>query len=533
MVVSGFFMARSHTYAQAPSADLQSQLERRFLHVFPDDRHGFYSRAILASVCTLRCDIGEFHERLLDWLSRDSKRGTVQQLFVVLAMEDIFNTDGVHTPTGSFDYAALQTLIGRVVAEEDPKKRDHGLAQVVLVMQGESGWSSLDALIDAYRNESDAVAPMFLDAERGQEGDEVLVRAGYRRNDVVSIVEFAARQARGDANGVSEIVQTFATARRAGRYPAADIDSALVLAQRHPLGTLVMRRLYGMLAVNDVPAKLTELVTDRAAASNRTLASVIPRGLDPETIAMSLAGTEHTAYLNDLRLARKVVSVFQDVREHIDSPELTDVGRRRWVQVFRGFVNRKRPLRSEQLIEWLSLQNDPVSLQHGEMLRVGQVDVEIVPQEMFSAFIKNWGKTSGNQLAATILSLRGERARILIPELPPFDLSTSEGNDRAFSRLVGSVQSLAHEAEHWRHGNGLYLGAEAHSASVSLADIGREERLISETMAYLEEFRWRIKNCDRDYLEISQRLGESLSSYFRNLADRQYFLHVNQARVCR
>ncbi len=533
----GPLLSRMLGMEEAPSPEHKTVLQNQYLRIFPADRHGYYSHAILESVCKIRCGIPEFHERLLDALNRDPRRGTLNQLFGVLAIEDAFNTDGMRTATGSFDYAALRLLIGRVIAENDAGRRNHDMQRIFAGLEMGLTRSNLQNLLLQFSVEPGLSAhPEILYTETFWSHHSKAAMAaweGYREKDILLLFNFAYLHSRGNEVQAAEIIRTFGEGRRDGRYSVAELDAVLDLAARHPLGDLVLQRLHSIFAVRDVPAKITDMATESSPiATSDLIYNFGQMGLGPDAIALRINGTEHTAYLNDLRLARKVVSVFQEIQEHLANPELTEAGRKQWVQSFKSFTRSGIPLHPSHLVGWLGLQKDPISLQHAEMLTHGGVDIQLVTPESFQGFLKDWGKTHGTQLAVTELRRhRGERDRILIPQLPPFNLATTEGMDRAFSELIGRVQSLAHEAEHWRHGNGYFMGIESASHPVLLTGISRQERLVSEVMAYLEEFRWRIKNCDRDYLEISWRLGETLPSYLRNLADRQYYLKANEAKV--
>ncbi|MCC7345219.1 MAG: hypothetical protein IT573_09790, partial [Deltaproteobacteria bacterium] len=128
----------------------------------------------------------------------------------------------------------------------------------------------------------------------------------------------------------------------------------------------------------------------------------------------------------------------------------------------------------------------------------------------------------------------GERGGpLILIKAPELDLGNEAGRRRAFAELMNRVKALAHEAEHWRHVTGNYFGTERASRPLQLAEASREERYVSEIMAYLEEFRWRARNLDADFWEISRRLGETLPVYLRGIADRSYFGAPNQARALR
>ena len=234
---------------------------------------------------------------------------------------------------------------------------------------------------------------------------------------------------------------------------SVDIEGVLDYARAHPLGNLVLGRLYNILANRDVPAKLVEIATDPGSLETiHRIESLRKHGVSPEKIAYELNGSEHTAYLNDLRLARKVVSVLQEAAPYLRNSQLRDAGRRQLIDAFWSFARSGRSLEAEDLVGLLRLHANPATDAFTRAWLEGQVEIRITSREAFDEFVERWGKAQGQIFALTV-SRHGKQERdlILIPDLPSFDLRHAPGQDQAFHELVSRARSQAHDAELWRH----------------------------------------------------------------------------------
>lgn len=537
------------------------ELEEKYLRVFPPTAEGYYSSEILRAACRIPCSLPNFHERLLDALFYAPNRGSKEQLYTVLAIEDVFIANALRRSTGSFDYALLQLQIGSAAAEDHRPTRLQSFQKIFRTLEGGFDRRAQHDLILRLPYDENWAVPaqaVFPESFWTRHRDEATLHwDGYRHKDWEMLLNFAYLRSRGRTQLASEIIRTFGEGRAKGFYLAVDVDAALDYARAHPMGSVVLQRLHDIFAMRDVPAKLAELATDPAPDLTHLRIEALRRaGVPAEGIAYQLTGSEHTGYLNDLRLARKLVSVFQDIGPHLAEPRLTEVGKARLVEAFWEFVQRGRPLEVGDLFDFWRLVKDPRTGQylrssepsrHPEptdrqgnplaeaqirLLQDASVSVEIVPMARFQEIDRHWGLTQGRSLALTLLAKRqGERDRILIPELPPLDLGTARGLDLAFNEIRNRVRFLVHEAEHLRHFRGHFFGDEAGSRPIQLAGISRADRLVSEAMASLEELRWRVKHSDQDYLEVSRRLGLTPVTYLRNLADQQYFAAENEAKA--
>lgn len=539
------------------------ELAAHYLRLFPPTAEGYFSAEILRAACRIPCSLPNFHERLVEALYHASNRGSMEQLYTVLAIEDVFIANALRRSTGSFDYALLQLQIGSAVAEDHPAARLQNFQRIFRALEGGFDRRAQHELILRLPYDENWAVPaqaVFPESFWTQHRDQAALFWGsYRHKDWEMLLNFAYLRSRGKPQLASEIIRTFGEGREKGFYLSVDIDAALDYARAHPMGMVVLRRLHDVFATRDVHAKLAEIANDPAPDSTpRRIEALRRAGVPEEGIAYQLTGSEHTGYLNDLRLARKLVSVFQEIAPYVGDRRLTERGKSRLVEAFWEFARSGRKLEAEDLFDFWRLAKDPRTdkyLRFGEpevpadaehtarqgdplteayirMLREGSVSVEILSMDRFREIDRQWGKTQGRSLALTLFGRKvGEPDRILIPELPPLDLSQAEGVNRAFNEIRNRVRFLVHEAEHVRHFRGLFFGAEAGSQPIRLAGISRTERLVSETMASLEELRWRVKYSDQDYLELSRILGLTPATYLRNLADQQYFAAENAAKA--
>ncbi len=513
------------------------ELASRYLPLFPPDKQGYYSQAILQAACRISCSLPEFHERLIEALYQAPNRGKKEQLFTVLAIEDLFSADAIRTATGSFDYAVMQLLLAQTAAEGDRDTRLQSFQKIFRSFELGMDRSELQNLILSLPYDETWAPPSAIRIPRAFVEDhrqEIRQQwTKYRPKDLELLLHFVYHRSLTDAKLASQMIRTFGEGRDKGLYLGADIDAALDYARSHPLGNLVLQRLHDILATRDLHAKLTEIATDPGPTSTFDRIQALRHSeVSPEKIALQLNGTEHTGYLNDLRLARKVVSVMQEVGPYLENPKLRGEGRSQLVQSFWQFVNSGRILQAEDLMDLLRLHENPATEDFHDAWRRGEVEVRIVATRDFHDFVARWGQTQGKSYAMTVAK-NGQQDRdlILIPELPELDLRTPAGQDLAFHELVNRAKSLAHEAEHWRHFNGRYFGIEKSSQAIRLAGISRQERLVSEMMAYLEEFRWRVRFCDSDFYQLAHRLGLTVPAYLRNIADYSYFGTGNQEKA--
>lgn len=535
-----------------PPPALTKDLTNRYLARFPPDSQGYYSTAILETVQRIACSLPHFHERLIEALYYSPNRGSKDQLYAVLAIENVFNSDAMRTATGSFDYSILQLLLGQTATEDHRATRLQSFQKIFLALEkGLNRQAMQDLILSLPYDETWAppAEPRYNAHFWRQHREEVVHHwSDYRPQDADLLLNFVHQQSLGNTDLASRMIRTFGEGRRQGYYLAVDIDATLDYARAHPLGNLVLQRFHDILATRDVPAKLSEMAGDPGSLDTvDRIESLRKHGVSPEKIAYQLNGTEHTGYLNDLRLARKVVAVFEEVGTYLKNPRLREEGQRQVMEAFWEYARSGRGLQVRDLIDMMRLHPSPgieafVAAWEGGGPEA-RVDIRILPQERFQKLADHGEKLQGDTYALTIprhpisaknLELFPEltggdtKDLIFIPKLPRFDLSTTEGADHAFHELINRVKSLVHEAEHWRHANGVYFGAESASQPVRLAGVSRQERLVSEIMAYLEEFRWRVRFRDVDFFELSSRLGLTVPTFLRNNADFTYFGQANQ-----
>lgn len=534
-----YSLSRRHG-SETPLPQTRAQaLRERYLPLFPPAEWVSRAEEILRAVGRIPCELPEFHERLIESLLRAPRPGSREQLYLVLAIEDVFVSDALRTATGSFDYAVLQRLLGSALSEPNAVYREQVLQKIFRDMEAgrpREHWLALAERLGYADKPVLFSEPLYTEGFWRAHGAEAAEAwAGYRPGDHVALFNFAYRHSRGVPGQAGRIIRTFGAGRQDARYPAAEIDRALDAAREAWQGEQVLRRLHDIFAVQDSPAKLAELARSPAASPGLSyLFGQLQQGRSRESLALEINGSAHTAYFNDVRLARKVLSVLEDVAPYLHDPARMEANKTRLVKAFQQWSAQGQPLEAADLFKFLGTDPSPSTEALIQAWIQRKFDVELIPAAEFDARVASWGKVKDCDLA--IFFPRGGRNGgpvILIKDVPELDLGNEVGRTQAFGQLMKRTKALAHEAEHWRHVTGHFFGTERGSRPLQLADVSREERYISELMASMEEFRWRARNLDQDFWEIARRLGEPLPVYLRGMADRSYFGASNEARALR
>ncbi|HKY61946.1 MAG TPA: hypothetical protein VJR29_00870 [bacterium] len=504
------------------------QLEEKYLRLFPRGDEGFYSEEIIRRACRIRCSLPGFHENLLEALWRSPQRGQVGQLHTLLAIERIFETDALGSSRGSFDYAPLQLLLGQVLSETDPALRHHAMQNILRVFERGFSRSDTSELLITYSKEpiSPAQDTPTYDAHFHANHGAEAVRAwpGVREQDLVPLFNFVHREAGFHSAKAGHMIEVLGRGHDpASPYFAAEINGAIDYARFHPQGHLVLNRLYHVLESRDLPSKLSEIVAEPSKIpTQRYVETLGQQGHSDERIAQTLNGGVHTAHFNDLRLAEKVVSVFRESGPYLRYPELRERNRSRLVDHFLNHAAVHRRMNAEQLFGLLKSSYFPRADFFEQAWRQGDFDIRVLPEREFFREVETGGLPRDCEWTLfRQASNRHETDQILVREPPYLRIGTIADRDRAFSETVWRLRGLVHELEHWRHFNGRSENGPVEP--FRLAGISREERLITEIMAYLEEFSWRAMNTDDHFPQVARRLGDTLPLYFRNVAEQSYF----------
>lgn len=238
-------------------------------------------------------------------------------------------------------------------------------------------------------------------------------------------------------------------------------------------------------------------------------------GLESEARARFIAGTPHTGFLGDLRLARKVVSVLSTESQVLEDPRVAEAVRDRLRSALHDFLNSGGALDRGALRVLITSLGTP----EAEAFLEGcgrDFLLEVFSGEAFDALVAAWG-----QAPACRISFYQKRSqvglpdRLLIRAMPAMDLTTYEGRLQAARELMERILGAFHEWEHWRHFNG--------PDPIRISRFDRRPRLVSETMSLLEEHRQRVRLLDFGITEAAWVLGQPIVLFLKTGAYEDYF----------
>jgi hypothetical protein len=297
----------------------------------------------------------------------------------------------------------------------------------------------------------------------------------------------------------------------------------------------MLQKMLQVLVVEDIPGKLVELLDESPKTdTSDTVMGLIRKGYSPEAIAGHINGTYHTAYINDLRLSRSIVSAMYEFDPYlVDEHAGRKAAFRRFKEVFRTLMNSKVKLEPQQFMALLET-NPSESVEILKKLldpETGDLEIELISETEFKRRI---GGNAAMESCDTIYYSKSGRAdqknKIVMKEMPPLDLSTQTGVEAAFREVLVRVVGLLHEGvQHHRQTTGKHEAILKGEAPFNFlpGHIGRSERLGSEIMAFLEEELWHARNYSIQKWFIARRLGENLPLHFRNMNEHFYFGNGN------
>jgi len=516
-----------------PLSDQEKRnLMRRFRPLFPPFGKETYTDELLSLVLSIPFPRPRFHERLLIAYTRNPHPASLAQLYHAKAIADLFATNALHQATGSFHNALLQLLITKALSEPSLSGRNALLRTIFETMETGPSSEKVRRLLEGF-NEGDHFClepePRYtLDFWRRHGEEAAEAWDGYREPDKVLLFNLVHSWSPHHPIQASRMIHIFGEARRSGLYDLRDIDAVLDSGRTHPFGKIVLQRMLNIFATEDISAKLRELKTEEREDTLESIISLSTRGLSAELIAQSINGTQHTAFIKDMRLARKVVSVLLDTYPYLIDPQKRKVSRSNLDHAFWTFLDSRRKFGVEEIFRVLELNSGSETDSLLKSWREGKFLIEVLSKEDFDGLIRRWGKVGECEFCVFQSRADPERDRILIREMPTFDGSTAVGEYRTYLEWSGRILGFIHEGEHWRHSSGNFEGIERGSEPIRLDRIGRQERLVSEIMADLETERWSAKYLSLETWEIARRLGENLVTHLRNRADQNYYGRTDQ-----
>lgn len=501
-----------------------------------------YAKEILAETLGIEGKDAEFHEALLQAYATSPQRGTLDQYKIARAIALTYELRQAGSSTGSFKGALLEECIDAALAQ--PQALDRNLSMHRLFGLLEQGCPP-HAFGQFFRDLADGahsverLPPLEAAFQPGRTsvaaGSIALFRAGYSPEHQRLLLRWVRSLVPGNPRAAAQVLQVLRQARETD-YPPELVDQVVELARTHPFGLLILRRFLHVAAAQDLAAKLEEIPAmlqwrygDREA--EHLVRAMHQSGMPAEQIAEQINRTRHTAYLNDLRFARKMVSVCLEVPADPKQAPL-----RRIVNQYRAHKHLsgdlahrllRRPFCASDLFHFLrATEAGPQAEQMERQWREGLFRIEVVPAAEFRMRVR---------LASCDLSYfwmkpeDGGAPLILLRQMEGLNPQDPLYTSRLLRECIHRARACLHEWEHWRHISGNYEGMERGGEPFLRNAVDRPSRYASEGMAYFEEERWGLFH-DADNLsrDMARLMGINLATYYRHLADMTYYAETNE-----
>jgi len=529
-----------------PRAGLEAlERHRRFEPLLEPREDGVesYAKEILAETLGIEGKDVEFHEALLQAYASHPQRGTLDQYKIARAIALTYELRQASSSTGSFKGALLEECIDAALAQPLPLDRNLSMHRLFGIMEQACpphAFGQLFRDLADGAHSAERLPPLEAAFQAGRPGaspgNVALFRAGYSPEHQRLLLRWVRSLVPGNPRAAVQILQVLRQARETD-YPPELVDQVVELARTHPLGLLILRRFLHVAAAQDVAAKLEEIPAmlqwrygDREA--EHLVRAMNQSGMPPEQIAQQINRSRHTAYLNDLRFARKMVSVCLEV-----PADPKQAAMRRIVNQYRAQKHiagdlahrvHRRPFCASDLFQFLRATEGGAQAEQMErQWREGLFRIEIVPETEFRTRVR---------LASCDLSYfwmkpeDGGAPLILLRQMEGLDSQDPLYTARLLRECIHRARACLHEWEHWRHISGNYEGMERGGEPFLRNALGRGSRYASEGMAYFEEERWGLFH-DSDNLsrDMSRLMGINLATYYRHLADMTYYAETNES----
>ncbi len=501
----------------------RSALQEKFRPQFPPEDRDSYSEEIIFHVLNTPSSLPDFHDKLLAALSQSPLRGSKSQYVIAMNLELVFSSNSLHSPTGSFNYALIQQFVTKAIL--DPEWGHLALLVLFETMEQGPTRDKLQALYEAYRYGKGLALPLEIsfsfDFWKMHINEAMEFLQDYRKEDKILLLNFVHEIAKDHPVRAKRLLEIFGDGKNSGRYDPILIDTVLDEAKFSPVGHLTVQRMLQIFAVADVSAKLKDLLPpDETEDTHRFLAKLQAQGLTKEQMAEKINGSRHAGYVEDPRLAGKIVDVVLETSPFFDSPNRRQEAFDRLEAAFFRFARSREKLTPEVLMELFQTNPNPQAERLSKSLEANRVTLEIHSGPDFDRIVKAWGQAPETEVSLLLREQKpGALFRILIRDLPPMDLTNKIGEWRAFSDLMHRLKALSHEAGHF----------EDFSNSLELKpQMSRQERHVSEGMALFTEFGFRMQNIDQWFWDQAQRLGDSLGLYFQSISDKAYYGQENE-----
>ncbi len=451
----------------------------------------------------------------------------------------ILRLNPAHSASGSFKNALLQRAIEGAARIEDPSQRITAFQNIFSKMTRGSSYSSLVALNLQYASPpfqcraipqfSSEFSSRYL-GSIPRSGPHSWEAFGLRHSTL--LLNYIEHVAGTNPERVRRLIQLYGEANY--RYPQDLIRSVLENALHSPIGERILERFTYILVTQDVAAKLHELRdlssmrVDESIPTSQLVYEMSMRGMKLEKIAMALNGSIHTAYLDDMRIARKVTSFYRDLENGKNLPQKRIKAKQHIVKTFRNLILPRWQQGSNFTVQDLTdlLESNPSAITQEFMgaHRRGEFEIQIAEGAEFDRIVASWGKANNCTYSYFIQKPAPEKAVLLIRHFNPSE-HLQDPSD-CIHQIVFRLHYMIHEWEHWRHFTG-HFGKDEQGGTPYLASMDRGNRMGSEMLAYLEEHRWLTLHWGDEVYEYARLLGDPFIVHLRTLGDVTYYTKVN------
>lgn len=518
------------------TASQKATLRQRYLHLLSEGSPKSEAQAhrIISHVLETPSRLTEFHERLLEAVLQAPNRNTPAQSLTIQAIRETFSANPLETGCGTFHQMMLQQLLGEAMTIQPTGMRNAAALAVFEAMESGLTMEKMRAVFTRFNLgaalQLSFTSPVYSESFWRTHFDILEeVQRDVPTEHLVSIMNFVYRSAEKYPDRARRMFEVFADAYTNGHFRHEDVDRAFAFAGSHPFAFLVMQRLFQILAIQDTAAKLREIHRDETHASPessaRFITTLFQRGWTPEAIAEQINGTFHTAYSEDLRLARKTVSVTLETAEAIQHPERYQERRKDFEKTLESWMDARRRMEKDDLYRLIGT----LSPDYAQSLEPLKERIRIKTDLEMLAGIRERG-LSKDTLCFFLQNTRGtDQWEIWVRELFSSPSSSLQERNQLQWEAEEFMDGFIHEGEHSRHYTGNSLGIERGAEPFRLGSISRKDRLSTETMAYLEEQRLRFLRGNFTTWELARRLGVSMPQYLGAYADRDYYHPTNRS----
>ncbi len=275
----------------------------------------------------------------------------------------------------------------------------------------------------------------------------------------------------------------------------------------------------------EVQTKPVEVSAQNSISWN-VLAERLNQGASEESLAQEINGSVATGGVSDIRLARKVISVLQDIEAVKQNPH--DQLSRRFAlnkRIEETLVVRGVNLKAEDYVKLLDYSSSSGAEFLSRASKLGHIKIKILSETEFSAQLrKTQAHPESLDPSYQVKAYYNHADKtIVLRQLPSFDLGDTHSRLKATAEVRERLGSLIHEGEHWSHFNGYFEGRESRSSALNPNSGDRQTLIVAEMMAYLEQSRWEALNGDSRNIQKTSLEGKNLAQYYRDFIGKHYF----------